>query len=556
MMTRIKLGDILVERGMIVPVQLGEALAFAKQENLKLGRALIAMRMLSEDQLLEALSEQLGTPSFSLGNYQFDPAAIELIPETMARGNRILPLFLIGNTLTLAMEDPTDVQAIDTAARTTGMRIEPVLVSGDELSHALNEIFGVEKLGSEFVEIIGEEFDEYIDVIAASEQANDAPVVKLVNHIITMAVGDRASDIHFNPDESALRVRFRIDGVLREFESYPKKSIAVILSRVKIMANLDIAERRIPQDGRIPLNIDGKAIDMRVSTLPTVHGENIVCRILDKSNLEVDLKKIGLGSAFDTVTRMLSRSHGIVLVTGPTGSGKTTTLYSALAVVNKPDVNIITVEDPVEYKLPLLRQVQVNVKAGLTFAAGLRSILRQDPDIVMVGEIRDRETAKIAVEAALTGHLVLSTLHTNNAPGALTRLVDMEVEPFLVASATAGVIAQRLVRRVCTHCAESYEPSRTIVEALGLDSSRSYTFQRGKGCRNCSNIGYKGRMGIFEVFEMNDVLRELVVSQASTDHLRKEAIASGMVLLREDGVRKVQEGLTTPEEVLRVTTLD
>ena len=554
---RQKFGDLLVEKKLLSPVQLAEAIAYAKQENKKLGQALVELNAISEEQLLNTLSEQLGTPFFSLSDYQFDSKIVESIPEAIVRGNRILPLFIIGNTLSLAMEDPTDIQAIDLASRTTNLRIEPVLVSSRELTSALDHIFGAEKVSDELVEIIGEPGDEAVDPIAASQLANDAPVVRLVNHIFSLAIREGASDIHFNPDEKGLRVRFRVDGVLREIETYPNKSMAVILSRVKIMANLDIAERRIPQDGRVPLQVDNKSIDMRVSTLPTSHGENIVCRILDKSNLQVDLSKIGLDSAYEKVLRMLRRSNGIVLVTGPTGSGKTTTLYSAMGILNKIDVNIITVEDPIEYKLPLLRQVQVNVKAGLTFAAGLRSILRQDPDIVMVGEIRDRETAKIAVEAALTGHLVLSTLHTNNAPGALTRLVDMEVEPFLVASATAGVIAQRLVRKVCVSCAEEYVPGDVMVKSLGLDPARGpYRFKRGKGCRTCNGVGYKGRLGIFEVFEMNDEIRELVVARASTDALRKAAVQSGMLLLREDGIAKVLNGVTTPEEVLRVTSLD
>ncbi|MDK9699826.1 MAG: ATPase, T2SS/T4P/T4SS family [bacterium] len=554
---RQKFGDLLVEKKLLSPVQLAEAIAYSKQENKKLGQVLVELNAITEEQLLDTLSEQLGTPFFSLSDYQFDTKTVESIPEAVVRGNRILPLFIIGNTLSLAMEDPTDIQAIDLASRLTNLRIEPVLVSARELSSALDHIFGSERVSDELVEIIGEPIDESVDPIAASQLANDAPVVRLVNHIFSSAIRERASDIHFNPDEKGLRVRFRVDGVLREVETYPHKSMAVILSRVKIMANLDIAERRIPQDGRVPLQIDNKSIDMRVSSLPTSHGENIVCRILDKSNLQVDLSKIGLDAAYDKVIRMLSRSNGIVLVTGPTGSGKTTTLYSAMGILNKIDVNIITVEDPIEYKLPLLRQVQVNVKAGLTFASGLRSILRQDPDIVMVGEIRDRETAKIAVEAALTGHLVLSTLHTNNAPGALTRLVDMEVEPFLVASATAGVIAQRLVRKVCAGCAEEYEPGEVMVKSLGLDPTKGpYRFKRGKGCRTCNGVGYKGRLGIFEVFEMNDEIRELVVSHASTDALRRAAVKSGMMNLRDDGIAKVLSGVTTPEEVLRVTSLD
>jgi len=382
--------------------------------------------------------------------------------------------------------------------------------------------------------------------------ASDAPIVKLVNLMLAQAVKERASDIHIEPEEALLRVRFRIDGILREVYTHPRRLQGAIISRLKIMSSLDIAERRIPQDGRIQMMVDNKPIDLRVSTLPTAYGENVVMRILDKSNLRVRLSDLGFGSEEPKIREILSRPNGIILVTGPTGSGKTTTLYSALNEVSNIEVNTITLEDPIEYRLPLIRQSQVNPKAGMTFAAGLRSILRQDPDIVMVGEIRDGETAKIAVEAAMTGHLVLSTLHTNDAPGAIPRLIDMGVEPFLVATAMGGVLAQRLVRRICANCKETFEAAESVAKMLGK-SNEKVTLYKGAGCRICSNSGYKGRLGIYEILVMNEEIRDLTISEASADKLRHAARAAGMKTLREDGFQKTLEGLTSIEEVLRVT---
>ncbi|RMD85832.1 MAG: type II/IV secretion system protein, partial [Calditrichaeota bacterium] len=385
----------------------------------------------------------------------------------------------------------------------------------------------------------------------------EAPVVKLVNLIIAQAILDKASDIHIEPEEKSLRVRYRIDGILHEAFNPPKHLQAAIISRIKILSDLDIAESRVPQDGRFQVSLNGREVDLRVSTLPTVHGENVVLRILDKSSLMIDLEELGFSEdSLKQFKSLLASSYGIILVSGPTGSGKTTTLYSALQSINTPDKNIVTIEDPVEYRLKMIRQSQVNVKAGLTFASGLRAILRQDPDIVMVGEIRDSETAKIAVEAALTGHLVLSTIHTNDAPGGLTRLTEMGVEPFLTASATVGVVAQRLVRRICENCKEPYKPSPAILEELGISQEKERRFYRGVGCEECKNTGYKGRMGIYEIMSMDETLRELTLKQASSDQIKKVAIQHGMRTLRQDGLFKAIQGITTLEEVIRVTNVD
>jgi type II secretory ATPase GspE/PulE/Tfp pilus assembly ATPase PilB-like protein len=388
----------------------------------------------------------------------------------------------------------------------------------------------------------------------------ETPVVKLVNLIISQAIQEKASDIHIEPEEKSLMVRFRIDGILYESLNPPKALQAAIISRIKILADLDIAESRIPQDGRYQVSLNGREIDLRVSTLPTVYGENVVLRILDKGSLALDLTKLGFEhDAFRQFREMLASSYGVILVSGPTGSGKTTTLYSALQSINTADKNIITVEDPVEYRLRRIRQSQVNVKAGLTFAAGLRSILRQDPDIIMVGEIRDHETAQIAVESALTGHLVLSTIHTNDAPGGLTRLTEMGVEPFLTASATVGIMAQRLVRRLCDNCKQAYTPKPAILKKLGLDhggAQKQRVFYQGAGCQKCKNSGYKGRQGIYELMQLNQEIRELTLKNASSDQIKRAAYNNGMRSLRRDGLIKALKGITSLEEVFRVTNLD
>lgn len=554
MARRRRLGEIFISKGLITPAQLQEGLAASAKSLKRIGESLLELGYLTENDVFEALGDQLGVPYVSLTYYSVETSVIGLVPESLARQHKIIPLFRIGNSLTLGMADPLNLAVIDQVVREVGMEVEPAICSEHDIVQAIDHYYGTSSSMEEVIEVLDadSEREESIDTSTLAQMAVDAPIVKLVNLIMTQAVKDKASDIHVEPEEDMLRVRFRVDGIMREAYSHPRKLQNAIISRLKIMANLNIAERRIPQDGRIQMMVEGKQIDIRVSTLPTVYGENVVMRILDKSNLQVSLSNLGFGEDEERVRKMLARPNGIILVTGPTGSGKTTTLYSALNEVSKMEVNTITLEDPVEYRLPLIRQSQVNVKAGMTFAAGLRSILRQDPDIVMVGEIRDAETAKIAVEAALTGHLVLSTLHTNDAPGALPRLIDMHVEPFLVATAVAGVVAQRLVRKICSNCKVSYDPPESLLKTIGK-SGQDVKLYRGEGCRGCSNTGYKGRAGLFEILVMTEDVRNLVLESASGDAIRHAAIKGGMKTLRQDGILKATNGLTSIEEVFRVT---
>jgi type IV pilus assembly protein PilB len=551
MARRRKLGEILIASGLITNEQLSHG--EEKQTDKRIGEALVDLGYITESDVYGALGEQLGVPYVSLSFYSVDPNVIPLISEQLARQHKVLPLFRIGNSLTLGMADPLNLAVIDQVVRATGLEVEPSICSEHDIAQAIDHYYGTSSSMDEVIQVLGgdDDKDEAVDTHTLVAMAGDAPIVKLVNLMMAQAVKDRASDIHIEPDEALLRVRFRVDGILREVYTQPRKLQGAIISRLKIMSSLDIAERRIPQDGRIQMMVEGKQIDLRVSTLPTAYGENVVMRILDKTNLKIRLSDLGFGDEEPRLRIILGRPNGIILVTGPTGSGKTTTLYSALNEVSNVEVNTITLEDPIEYRLPLIRQSQVNVKAGMTFAAGLRSILRQDPDIVMVGEIRDSETAKIAVEAAMTGHLVLSTLHTNDAPGALPRLVDMGVEPFLVATAMAGVLAQRLVRRICANCKVSYEAPESIAKLF--EEPGKLTLFKGEGCRACSNTGYKGRLGIYEVMLMNEEIRDLIIANASADKIRKAAIKGGMKTLRQDGFIKAKEGMTTVEEVVRVT---
>lgn len=557
MARRRRLGEILAEAGLVTEDQLHEALqASGKGNKRRIGETLVQLGYLTETDIYAAVGEQLGVPFVSLSYYSVDPDVISLIPEQMARQHKIIPLFKVRNSLTLGMADPLNIAVIDQVVRETSLEVEPAICSDREIDQSIDHYYGTSSDIDEVIEVLRgeeEEVEDHVDAHTLTQMATDAPIVKLVNLMLAQAVKEGASDIHVNPEEKALRIRFRVDGVLREVYTQPRKLQNAIISRLKIMSELDIAERRIPQDGRIQMKIEGKQIDLRVSTLPTVHGENVVMRILDKSNLSINLSSLGFGEQEELFRKIIGKPNGVMLVTGPTGSGKTTTLYSALNEVSTMEVNTITLENPVEYRLPLIRQSQINEKAGMTFAAGLRSILRQDPDIVMIGEIRDGETAQIAVEAALTGHLVLATLHTNDAPGALPRLVDMGVEPFLVSSAVGGVLAQRLVRRICKNCKVEYKPNERTLKAIGMEG-KDITLYKGEGCRACTNTGYKGRAGIYEILGMNEEIRDLVVVNASADKIRGAAIRNGMITLRDDGLRKALEGITTVEEVLRVTS--
>jgi len=559
---RKKLGDILIASGLIDEEKLKKALDYQQKHKIPLGKSLTELGFVKEHDIIVALSDQLGIPYVSLSNYQLDPSVLSYIPESMARGHKIIPLFKIGNTLTIGMIDPLNVMVLDEISRKTGLEVEPSICTEEELNQTIEQYYGSKGTMDEMLHIIEEtdehkEEDEESEEISITEES-DAPIIKLVNLIMLQAVKEKASDIHIEPEDELLRIRFRVDGVLREAFTQPKNLQNAIISRIKIMADLNIAEKRVPQDGRIQIKVDERDVDMRVSTIPTVQGENIVLRILDKSNIILNIEDLGLTPRnLDLIKRLLGRSYGIILVTGPTGSGKTTTLYSALNYLNTIEKNIVTIEDPVEYRLNLIRQSQINPKVGLNFASGLRSFLRQDPDIIMVGEIRDTETANVAVQAALTGHLVLSTIHTNDAPGAVTRLIDMGVEPFLVSSSTIGIVAQRLVRRICPKCKKQYKPSENLLKELNIPTEgRDIKFYKGEGCRHCKDTGYKGRIAIFEILPIDDNIREMILGKGSSDKIKKYALQNGFKTLRHDGLLKTLKGLTSIEEVMRATQLD
>ncbi|SEU14678.1 GspE/PulE family protein [Paenibacillus sp. NFR01] len=545
-----RLGDLLVENGIISQEQLEEALVEQRKSKRKLGDLLITQGYITEQQLIEVLEFQLGIPHVSLFKYQIDPAITQIIPESMAKRYQVLPFMKEGSKLMVAMADPLDYFAIEDLRMSTGFRIEPAISSRDELSRAIARHYGMrDSMSQMMVELPTQEEIEETEITD-----EDSPIVRLVNQMIQQAVSLRASDIHVDPGEGNLSIRYRIDGTLRTERIIPKQMQGFITARLKIMARLNIAERRLPQDGRIKMQFDYKMVDIRVSTLPTMHGEKIVLRLLDLSSGVKNVDSLGFSEGnVDLFREMISKPYGILLITGPTGSGKTTTLYAALSQLNTEDANIITIEDPVEYQLEGVNQVHVNPAIGLTFAAGLRSILRQDPNIVMVGEIRDTETAEIAVRASLTGHLVLSTLHTNDAISTISRLRDMGVEPYLIASSLLGVVAQRLVRKICPDCREEHKPTEQESIMLRRYGLPDHVIYRGRGCGSCNNTGYRGRIAIHEVLTMNDHLRKLVTESASIEELRAAGKAQGMVQLMEDGFLKVSRGITTLQEVMRET---
>lgn len=552
------IGEILVDKGIITRDQLEDALQQQKETSKRLGEILVDAGTITQDQLNLALAERLGVESIGLAEDEVDSLAATMIPEKLARRYGAIPVkFIDENTLQVAMVDPTNVFAIDDLRMMTGYDIKPAIATAEEV---FEQISKTHRLG-ETVDEEGLEEEEVTDVEDQApsdirEVASEAPIIKLVNGVISQGVDDRASDLHFEPQEKELVVRFRVDGVLHEIMSVPKRMQAGVISRLKVMADIDIAERRIPQDGRIGLTVGGKPIDIRVASMPTVYGEKIVLRLLDKSSVMLGLTDLGFSDkALARFESSYRKPYGAILVTGPTGSGKSTTLYATLNVLNSKEKNIITVEDPVEYRLAGINQTQINIKAGLTFASGLRAILRSDPDIVMVGEIRDRETAQIAIEAALTGHMVLSTLHTNDAPGALTRLTEMGVEPFLTASAIECVLAQRLARRLCSDCKEPYEPTDEALRQNGFPNEvvgQGIKLYRPKGCPRCNNSGYKGRLGLYEVMLVSEAIERLTVERKSADEISRVAQAEGMATLREDGIDKVLQGLTSVEEIGRV----
>jgi type IV pilus assembly protein PilB len=552
---RIRLGQILVEAGVITQEELRRALDEQRRTGHRIGVVIRGMGLGSQEAIAEALAQQLGIAFVRIDSGALDDELLLKVPEALARRHQVIPLHVKDNRLVLGMVDPLDIIAADDVYQLTGLPVTPAAITADDFNRALSQYPAPETAMEELLDEI-KPSDGSDDEAAATgpQAADDAPIVRLANLILVQAVRQRASDIHIEPQERQVRVRFRVDGTLASAMTPPRHVHAALASRVKILANMNIAERRIPQDGRVDLKVDGREVRLRVSSVPTTLGEKIVIRILDRSNAAVEIGKLGLLPAdaqrFD---HMVSKPHGIILFTGPTGSGKTTSLYALLNRLNRPEVNIVTVEDPVEYQLPGINQVQVNPKAGLTFANGLRSFLRQDPDIIMVGEIRDEETARIAIHAALTGHLVLSTLHTNDAPGAVARLVDMGIEPFLVASSVIGVVAQRLVRVLCERCREAYTPAGDLLARLGLAGMEEPpVFYRAVGCEFCGGMGHRGRVGLFEVMLINPTIRELMTKHAPATEITQAALASGMRSLQDDGLVKVAAGLTSLEELRRV----
>ncbi len=555
-----RIGEILIERGKLDAAGLERALRLQQESGEKLGALLVSLGVVSQRDVSEALALQLDLPLIEAAGYPEMPILEERVSARFLRDARALPLTEDENELALAMADPTDAYTMNAFEMVTGRKVRPLVAIPGELEAALERLYGAGK--SALGQILGdvEQRDDIgfdADIQQLKDLASEAPVIRLVSLVITNALETRASDIHFEPFENRLIVRYRIDGVLHEVESPPRRLSAAVISRIKIMAMLDIAERRLPQDGRIRLRVQGKEIDLRVSTVPTMHGESVVMRILDKGGVALDFKRLGFeGDTLKIFLDVLMEPHGVLLVTGPTGSGKTTTLYTALDRLNKPDVKILTVEDPVEYQMPGINQIQVKPQIDLTFANALRSIVRQDPDVIMIGEIRDLETAQIAVQSALTGHLVLSTVHTNDAASTVNRLLDMGVEDYLLTSTVIGILAQRLVRTLCPACKESYTALPELVDELGLRkfaSTPDVTLYHAKGCKECGQTGYIGRICIMEMLPMSDHLRTHVMRHATSAELRTEAIKEGMVTMYEDGMRKAMNGVTTFEEVLRVT---
>ncbi|MFT8315608.1 MAG: GspE/PulE family protein [Clostridium sp.] len=548
-----RLGEILVDSGVITEDSLNVALDLQKKLGKKLGEVLVTEGFTTNEQIVEAVKGQLGIQSINLNNINIKQDIIEVIPEGIARKNEVIPVDIINGQLLVVMSDPLNYYAIEEIKISTGYVVKPAIALRDEILNNIDKYYGQNKAkeaAEDYRRVYG--FRAKDNNAELMEDESAAPIIKFLNTIIENSILNNASDIHIEPSEDYMRVRFRIDGVLREMMKVDIGMLEPVLSRVKIMANLNIAEKRIPQDGRINYTAKGKDIDLRIATSPTVWGEKIVMRILDKSNFECDLQNLGLTEGeIEKITRIISKPYGIILVCGPTGSGKTTTLYSVLNILNDSSKNIVTLEDPVEYGFKGINQMQVNTRIGLTFASGLRSILRQDPDIIMVGEIRDSETAEISTRAALTGHLVLSTIHTNNAVGTITRLEDMEIAPFLLSSTLSGVIAQRLVRKVCPVCGREHTTDEREMKILGIN--RPQVIKKGEGCGLCNNTGYKGREGIYEIIEITNELRNMIDMKCSEIEIEKKAIEDGMVQLRQSCVNKVLRGITTVEEMLRVT---
>jgi general secretion pathway protein E len=558
------IGQVFLERGLIDEEELKTALNLQAESKEKIGKLLVDLGYVSERDCLAIVSEHLNIPAISPTDYPTGPVLDNVFTFRFMKQCKFIPIALENGVLTLAMTDPLDSATLDSVRQATGYQLKAVLGAESEILDVLENLYGsaASTLGRIIEGIEGDVenlSDEIEDIEQLKDLASEAPVIRLVNLLISKAIESRASDIHIEPFEKDLKVRYRIDGLLHDVESPPKKLKAALISRVKIMSKLNIAERRLPQDGRIKLKVLGKDIDLRVSTIPTLYGESVVMRILDKSNTSLyDIRRLGFPEdSLREFESLIRRPHGIFLVTGPTGSGKTTTLYSALSTINLPDKKIITIEDPIEYQMDGVNQIHVNAQIGLTFGSGLRHIVRQDPDVIMVGEIRDLETAEIAIRAALTGHLVFSTLHTNDAPSAITRLIDMGAEDYLIASSLIGVLAQRLIRVICPHCKIEVYPVPEMLDEIGYRRGDRRNgddrFFEGQGCEHCGNTGFIGRMGIYELMFVNDDVRKLTVGKADSNQIRKKALENGMRSLRDDGWLKVRQGISSIAEVLRVT---
>jgi len=557
-----RLGEILVEADLLTKTKLAKALEAQKSSNLKLGQLLIQQGVLTHSQLADILSEQLRVERFHSDKYPVDKSLSNVIPADLAQKNKVVPLKQKGNLLALGMSDPLDVTTLDAVETLTDSEVDAVICTEGEINQLINNLYGAYSDLDGIMEIIGQAQDDLgsdteegkaaddVAVSSIQNMAEEAPVVRLVNSILSEAVREKASDIHMSPDKDHIQLRFRVDGKLHDVPTPPKSMFLPLVSRIKILANMDISLSRIPQDGRFTMNMENKEINVRASTMPTIYGENVVLRLLDMSAGVYSLESLGMWQEdMDKIESMINKPYGMILSTGPTGSGKTTSLYSILKKLNKPDINIITLEDPVEYRVENIRQVQLNRKAGMTFASGLRSILRQDPDVIMVGEIRDAETAKIAVQAALTGHRVLSTVHTNDAAGAITRLLDMGIEPFLASSVVLVSFAQRLIRTICSSCREPYMPSKEVLMEWGLENVKEPNFRKGGGCIDCMNTGYKGRTGIYEVLVINEMVQEMILKRRSAQEITRAAQQAGKLrVLKEDAADKAVKGITTLEE--------
>ncbi|MEW6673271.1 MAG: GspE/PulE family protein [Thermodesulfobacteriota bacterium] len=554
-----KLGEMLIEGGLLTEEQLNHAIANQKRTNLKLGQFLVREGVLSGAQIVDQISKQLRVKKYTPDKYPVDMELSRVIPVDIAQKYQVVPLKKTRYLLTVAMTDPMDINALDAIEVYTNTEVETVICTDQEMNQLVGSLYGTYSgIGGVLEDMQYEKEEEAeralltedVEVGSLQDMAEEAPVVRLVNSILAQAVREGASDVHISPEKDYVQVRFRVDGKLHEVPAPPKAMMLPIVSRIKILANMDIALSRVPQDGRFTIKMDNKEINIRTSTLPTIYGENMVIRLLDTSTGVYSLEHLGMSAGDrDKIESMVVKPYGMMLCTGPTGSGKSTTVYSMLKKINKPDINIITLEDPVEYRMEKIRQIQFNRKAGMTFASGLRSVMRQDPDVIMVGEIRDPETASIAVQAALTGHRVLSTVHTNDAAGAITRFIDMGIEPFLVSSVMLLSIAQRLVRRVCDYCKKPYRPPQKALEYWGLDKIEGANFMQGTGCFNCMDKGFKGRMGIYEVLVIDDMVQEMILSRRSAQEITRAARQAGTLkTLREDAAEKVLEGVTTLEE--------